>query len=375
LLHKRKILYIIGGENFDNRHRKFLSVIRNLDPGKYEFSVVCAENLLLMDYLKSYNAPVYILNLPSRISSRYTNLINKLHHGEKFEIVHSFDYISGIYSRLLKKFNPEIKCIHSPESLITIERKGVFTKQLVKSTMQYYSLFTDRMLTENNYDKKLAYKNKYTGNHLISIVPPGVQVSRFGNLKKNVSVLNNSGFGNDNFIVGNVSPFEDNNNQQLIIRAAYYLVKKYPLMRFLFIGNGKNFNSLKEFANTSGILDFCSFVFEKGNIEDYYSIIDLYIAADKWGGSAYTLLEAMASRLPVICSTAVEYSPFSRNKQSLVLFDPEDMDDLFENIDYYCSNKNERELIAQNAMIEATQYDDSVIFPIVENIYNEVLEP
>ena len=370
---KIKILYIIGGENFDNRHRKFLSVIRNLDAGKYEFNIVCSENLLLMDYLKSYDVPVYLLSLPSRISSRYTNLINKLYLGEKFDIVHSFDYISGIYSRLLKKFNPEVKCIHSTESLITIERKGVFTKQIVKSTMQYYSLFTDRMISENDNDKKLAVKNKYIEKLNASVIPASVQVSRFGNLKKNYTLLTDIGFSKENFIIGCAAPFEDNNNQQLIIRTAYYIVKKYPQIRFLFIGDGKNLNNMKEFANTSGILDFCSFVFEKENIEDYYSIMDLFIAPDKWGGSAYTLFEAMASRLPIICSTAAEYSAFSRHKHSLVSFDPEDMDDLFDNIDYYYQHREERDEIAQNAMIEATQYDDSVIFPMVENVYNEVL--
>ena len=46
----------------------------------------------------------------------------------------------------------------------------------------------------------------------------------------------------------------------------------------------------------------------------------------------------------------------------------------YRNIDYYYQHREERDEIAQNAMIEATQYDDSGIFPMVENVYNEVLE-
>ena len=102
--------------------------------------------------------------------------------------------------------------------------------------------------------------------------------------------------------------------------------------------------------------------------------MDLFILADKWGGSACVLLEAMASKLPIICSTAAEYMPFSKNKLSLIPFDPNDMDDLFQNIDYLYQNKEQRETLAQNAMIESTQYDDSEIIPKVESVYSEVID-
>jgi hypothetical protein len=51
--------------------------------------------------------------------------------------------------------------------------------------------------------------------------------------------LNELGFNKNNFIIGNVSKFEESTNQQLIIHTAYYLVKKYPQIKFLFKGTGK----------------------------------------------------------------------------------------------------------------------------------------
>jgi hypothetical protein len=153
-----KIVYISGGRYFNNSHRKLVSIIQNLDSSKYEFSIVCPENILLMEYLKSFNIPIYIMELPGRISTKYTHLLNSLQSGEKFNIVHSFDYTSGIYSREIKKYNPEIKCIHSPEPLAYFERESFIAKQVKKSTQQYLSQFTDTMICETGYDKKLAEK-------------------------------------------------------------------------------------------------------------------------------------------------------------------------------------------------------------------------
>ena len=371
---KTRVLYITAGDYFDNHHRKLISVIRNLDKSKYDFSIVCSENYLFMEYLKPFDIPVYALNLPSRISSKYSHLLHKLQIGENFNVVHSFDYVSGIYSRLLKKFNPGIKCIHSPDSLISVEHKSLFTKQLVKTTMQYYSLFTDLLICENVYEKRIALKNKYAFEDKIVVIPPAVNIPKFANLKKNYDLKKLLGFDKDSFIIGNVSGFDEDNNQQLIIRCAYYLVKKYPQMRFLFIGSGKKLGSMQGLVKESRLDNFCFFIEEKENIQDYYSIMDIFILADKFGGAASVLLEAMASRLPVICSNTAEYLPFSKNNLSLTSFDPNDMDDLFDNIDYLYQHIEERETHAQNAMIESTQYDDSEVIPKIVSTYSGVVE-
>jgi glycosyltransferase involved in cell wall biosynthesis len=374
-LDKIKILYITGGRYFDNRHRKLLSVLRNLDRQKYEFSVICPENLLLLRYLKPLDIPTYVIELPGRISTKNIHLLNSLQSGEKFHIVHSFDYTSGIYSRELKKHNPGVKCIHSPQPLEYIEKEKYLSKQVKKSTEQYLSQFTDAMICETDYDRKLAIQNKYIEEIKTNVITNSVSVARFANLKKNSDLLAELGFTNDNFIIGNLANFNSSSNQRLIINSAYYQIKKYPQIKFLLIGEGKNLAQMIDYAKQAGLEENIVFINEKQNIEDYYSIIDIFVLADKWAGSSTVLLEAMASRLPIVCSITSSYMNINRAENIAVSFDPCDLEDLFGAIDYLYQNQNTRDGLAQNAMIEATQYDDSVIFPKIENLYSEVLSP
>ena len=366
---KTKILYLISGKYFDNEHRKLLSVIRNLDPGKYDFNIVCSENQMLLTYLKHYNIPVYVIELPGRISSKYSGMLSKLHAGEKFNIVHSFGYNAGIFSRHMKKTGPLIKCIHSPSPYLYIEKENFVSRQITKSTEQYLSQFTDVLICENNIDKKLAVKNKYAEKSKIAVIPNSVNIEAFANRKKNFELLGSLGLEKNNFVIGNVSNFDEYDNQHVIIRAAYYLVKKFPLARFLFIGEGRYLSRMKDLVKYSALNDHVIFLNEMENIKDYFSVIDMFILADLCGGSSTILLEAMAARLPIICSLSSSYMQIAKYDVNSLTFDPTDMDDLFEKAVYLIGNKELRESLAQNAMIEATQFDDSVVYPKIESIY------
>jgi glycosyltransferase involved in cell wall biosynthesis len=369
-LAKIKILYIISGTLFDNNHRKLLSVIRNLNSDKYEFNVVCSENILLLEHLKNYNIPVYVIGLPGRISTKLSHLIQKLQDGEKFNIVHSFGLNAGIYSRLLKKSDSNITCIHSPASLTYIEKENFLTRQVTKTTEQYLAQFTNILICENNTDMKLAVKNKFISINRASVIPSSVDMEKFANRKKDAGLLSTLGLNKEYFIIGNVSNFNEFENQQVIIRSVYYLSKKYPDIRYLFIGTGKTLGRMKDLVKNSSLNDFITFIDEKINIEDYYALMDLFILSDSTGGSQSILLEAMASRLPVICSLSGSYLNITKDEYNSFTFDPMDMDDIFEKTCYLIENKQQRDVLAQNAMIDATQFDDSVIFPKIEALYN-----
>ena len=53
----------------------------------------------------------------------------------------------------------------------------------------------------------------------------------------------------------------------------------------------------------------------------------------------------------------------------------QNMDDLFRKVSAMYQSKELREELAQNAMIESTQYDVSETVPRIEQVYEEVLSP
>ena len=87
----------------------------------------------------------------------------------------------------------------------------------------------------------------------------------------------------------------------------------------------------------------------------------------------FVLLEAMASRLPVICSNIPTLLEVIKPGHSALVINPLDMDDLFAKISALYQSNELRDELAQNAMIESTQYDESEIIPQIEKVYVEVM--
>ena len=192
-------------------------------------------------------------------------------------------------------------------------------------------------------------------------------------MKKNSELISRLGFSSDNFIIGNISRFDEQKNQQLILQAAYFLVRKYPQMRFVFVGSGKHLEQMRDLARDSKLEEYVVFAGEQENLVDFYSIFDIFVFPSLWEGMPYVLLEAMASRLPIICSRLPNLLEVVKSDYSAFTINPRGMDDLFRKISAMYQSKELREELAQNAMIESTQYYISETVPKIEHVYNEVL--
>ena len=187
-------------------------------------------------------------------------------------------------------------------------------------------------------------------------------------------MLSELGLNKDNFIIGNISRFDEQKNQKLILQAAYFLIRKYPDIRFVFVGNGSYLQQMKDLARDSNIEDCVIFAGEKDDLVPFYSIFDIFVFPTLWEGMPYVLLEAMASRLPIICSRIPNLLEVIKPDHSAFVINPLDMDDLFRKISALYQSKELRNELGQNAMIESTQYDESEVIPKIENVYNGVLE-
>ncbi len=219
-----------------------------------------------------------------------------------------------------------------------------------------------------------AIANKIANENKSVVIGNGVNLSKYSNLKKNTELMNNLGLSSNYFIIGNISRFDVQKNQKLIIQAAYYLIKKYPDMRFVLVGDGKTMNSMREYARDANLGEYIIFTGEVSNLEDYYSIFDVFVLPSLWEGMPYALLEAMASRKAIICSKIPNLLEVVENNRSALTIDPYDMDELFQKIIVLYKNSELREKLAENAMLGSTDYDETEIVKKIENVYTGVLQ-
>jgi glycosyltransferase involved in cell wall biosynthesis len=373
-LKKYKILQLIDGGFLGGGQANVLSIANNSDKSIYDTTIAAAGGGLFEHKAIESNCKFAPIELPKVMRTKYLKVLEALYLNEKFDLIHTHGGVAGFYGRTLKKHNPELKCVHSIHGLHYLNSRSLFRKSVSKTIEQYLVQFTDRTICETHNDYMLAVKNKIASRDKTEIIPNGIDISRFANIKKNMKLLKELGLDKNDFIIGNISRFDEQKNQRIILQTAYFLTRKFPNMKFVFVGSGKSLKRMKELARESNLEKHVIFTGEQEDLTDYYSIFDIFVFPTLWEGMPLVLLEAMASRRAIICSHLPNLLEVIKPNYSALTVNPNDMDDLFQKISVLYHDNDFRERIAGNAMIESTQYDETEIVPRVLNVYREVLE-
>lgn len=369
-----RILHLIDGGFLGGGQKNALTIALYSDKNRFTSFIAAAGGGKYEDEVNKSGIKFFPLVLPKLLRTKYLRPLDELYKNEKFDIIHTHGGVAGFYGRILKKHNPQLKIVHSIHGIHYINSGNLFRKSVSKTIEQYLVQFTDRTICETHNDFLTAAKNRIADPGKTDIIPNSIDISKYANRKKNTVLLNNLGLSENNFVIGNISRFDEQKNQKLILQAAYFLSKKYPEMRFVFVGSGKYLKLMQELARTSNISDKVIFTGEQENLPDYYSIFDIFVFPSLWEGMPYVLLEAMASRLPIICSGLMNLLEVIKPEHSALIINPKNMDDLFEKISSLYHSSEIREELAHNAMIDALQFDNSEIIPNIEKIYEEVLQ-
>lgn len=371
---KTKVLQLIDGGFLGGGQTNVLSIAKNLPGTEFSVKIAACGGGKFQNAAEEAGMQFIPIDLPKFLRTKYLKNLQEIYDNEKFDLIHTHGGVAGFYGRILKKHNPALKCVHSIHGIHYINSGNLFRKSISKTIEQYLVQFTNRTICETHGDYLTAVKNKIADRKNTDIIPNAIDTGRFANLKKDNYLLQKLGLSKDNFIVGNISRFDEQKNQKLILQAAYFLVKKYPEMRFVFVGSGKTLTQMQDLARESNLDEYVIFAGEQYELTKYYSIFDVFVFPTLWEGMPYVLLEAMASRLPIICSRIPNLLEVIKPDHSALVINPHDMDDLFIKISALHQSIELRNEIAQNAMIESTQYDESEIIPKIEQVYREVMQ-
>ena len=137
----------------------------------------------------------------------------------------------------------------------------------------------------------------------------GVDTTRFAPATENPSGLMPVHFsGPGKFIVGTVGRLQDVKDQATLVRAVGQLVRQSPALRerlrLMIVGEGAMRASLKACASEEGISDILWMPGARDDVDRLYRCLDVFVLPSLNEGISNTLLEAMASGLPVV-ATAV----------------------------------------------------------------------
>jgi glycosyltransferase involved in cell wall biosynthesis len=302
-LEKIKLLYVITALNIGGAEMMLYRMLKSLEKDRYEIKVVSIINKGAVGNLihNDLGIEVYALGISNFIGIIYgIGKLKKYITNFKPEIVHSHMVHANLITRvtrLLYRFPVLICTVHNLEEKGS-KKSGWIREMLYRLTDPLCDLTTQvsRIGLEKYIGKKIVSPNK------IVYIPNGIDLRNFTVDKNNsnnlIEILNLK----EKFVLLAVGSLTIQKDYPNMLKAIKMVKPQFPELILLIAGSGPLMVELKNLAKELEIDDTVVFLGIRNDIPDLMSLADLYIISSSWEGLPIVLLEAAASKLPIVAT-------------------------------------------------------------------------
>jgi len=137
---------------------------------------------------------------------------------------------------------------------------------------------------------------------LISVVPSGIDFSPLREVDTRDFLRREFSFAADDYLVGIVAALEDHKGHTYLIQASRILKEQAPKIKIIVVGTGSLRMELDKQARDLGVEDMVFFLGFREDVPRILASLDLFVLSSHLEGMGTSLLDAMASRLPLVAT-------------------------------------------------------------------------
>ena len=220
---------------------------------------------------------------------------------EQYEIIHCHTPMGGAIGRLAARSTREkgTKVIYTAHGFHFFKGAPLVNWLAYYPAERWLSRYTDVLITINKEDYESA--KKFKADRIEYVPGVGIDTDKFKNNEVNkIEKRKSIGVSEDDFMIISVGELNKNKNHQVIMRAIARL--KNQKIKYVLCGQGPLQTELRELAKELDIEKQVKFLGFRKDIPELMNIADLFAFPSFREGLSLSLMEAMASGLPVVCS-------------------------------------------------------------------------
>jgi glycosyltransferase involved in cell wall biosynthesis len=186
-----------------------------------------------------------------------------------------------------------------------------------------YRLGVDRIIAISRPVKKILIEDGVPAG-TIEIIHSAVDPGRFEGITPDPGLREELGVPEEAVLVLNVGYLVGHKAHEYLIRAAPSVIERVPDAWFVIAGSGPRLEELQQEAQRAGVSERVVFAGFREDVPQLLREADIF-AVSSWGeGLCSSLLEAMASELPIVATTAGGITDVIRDGDNGLLVPPRD---------------------------------------------------
>lgn len=305
---------------------------------------VCADNDFneseenIIPYCDKYHEIPFsrsVFSLENLNAMKETKQVIDEHH---FDVIHCHTPVAAAITRIaaINTRKKGTKVIYTAHGFHFYNGAPIINWLLYYPVERLLSNVTDVLITINHEDYNRA--QKFNANTVEYVPGVGVDLKKYSNETYSKNDLRRKyKINNNDTILINVGELTKNKNQETLIKAVKKLNNKQ--IKLLICGVGDNYDQLKELINDLSLNSQVKLLGYRKDINQLLNLSDIYLFPSYREGLSLSLMEAMVSGLPVICSNIRGNIDLIDHNKGGYTIDPSDIEAFSISINKIISNK------------------------------------
>lgn len=242
---------------------------------------------------------------------------------------------------------------------------------LIFGTMEKLALkWTYNVVTINQEDHDYFMRVKPDRVNLYKIPGIGLSESFMRKLEQKQDSLDQSfGIQADDLLVLSIGELNENKNHILAIKAMKNLIEKNKKVKYIILGTGDRLNEYQEFIAENNLENNIFFGGYQSNVVPFLERTDLFLSCSYREGLPVSVLEAMATKKPVLLSNIRGHVDLIKNDKFIYDIKTINPEGLANHIENLISDKHELEEEGIRNYNMSSKYQLDNVFVALNNVY------
>jgi glycosyltransferase involved in cell wall biosynthesis len=293
--------------------------------------------------------------------------VRKLLKDGAYDIVHAHTETGGLILRLANSVKGKSRFFYTPHGMSFWKGSSLKSQLVYRPMERWICSGMDMNLGMNQEEVDVLQKwNSKTATYVHGI---GLNLERFqidGRPRNELRA--EFGVTNGEKLIVSVGELDDNKNHSTVIKALSVL--EIRSFKYVVCGVGPNKDMLTKIAADAGLSDKVILAGYRSDIPDILNAADLFVFPSFHEGMPVSALEAMASGLPIICSSIRGNVDIINDGDNGFLFKPTEVKKLAERISYLLDRKDERKRMGARNRVLVEKYSMARVTNELQCIYS-----
>jgi glycosyltransferase involved in cell wall biosynthesis len=258
-------------------------------------------------------------------------LLIELYRDSNRIILHTHGSKAGVIGRLVSGTLPFVHSVHTVHGFAISPYVNVFKRFIYLNAERISALFGDIIITQAKLHIDKLREWRIGGRNKLFWLANSIKYSDYG--------FHSRRYKKKEIVVGTVANFKPQKNPFMWAEVAKKIVERYPEVNFIYVGDGPLKKKTEELIGANERIKLLSW---KENIPQILRKIDVFFLPSRWEGLPRTVLEAMASGVPVVASSVDGTTEAVLDFVTGYLLPPDDLNGYIEKLSELIQDENKR---------------------------------